>query len=385
MSKENKLLIIIDDVLPLDLSSFRNIELCEYAKKFENIVVLNTSQREINEDNILDIFVKTKIRFFQSNLNDKNFELFLEYINEFDNKVAMITFLNNVFALDGKVLKFLEKYNIKFSFTLYPGGGFFMDNESNKKLKNIFSSPVFYKVIVTQKQTYNYLISNNLCSKKNIKMIYGLVTSPKFLKLKISKSKCYNSNKNNIDICFAAYKYCEKGIDKGYDIFIDVAKELCKRHENLMFHVAGNFDENDIDIQPIQNNLKFHGILNDDDFIKFFYDMDIMLSPTRANILHQGAFDGFPTGASSDAILSGVVLITTDPLENNVYFKNNKDLIIVESNTDEIIDKIESLIVDKKLMKKISFNGYIKANHLYSIKKQMVLRNKIIERMWYLS
>ena len=33
MSKGNKLLIIIDDVLPLDLSSFRNVELCEYAKE----------------------------------------------------------------------------------------------------------------------------------------------------------------------------------------------------------------------------------------------------------------------------------------------------------------------------------------------------------------
>ena len=110
-----------------------------------------------------------------------------------------------------------------------------------------------------------------------------------------------------------------------------------------------------------------------------------MISPTRANILHKGAFDGFPTGASSDAMLSGVVLFTTDPLKNNAYFKDKKDLIIVESNTSEIIDKIESLIVDKKIMKKISFNGYIKANHLYSIKKQMVLRNRIIERMWYLS
>ena len=385
MSKGNKLLIIIDDVLPLDLSSFRNVELCEYAKKYKNIVVLNTSQREINENNILDIFVQKEIKFFQSNLNDNNFKLFKQYISEFDNRMAMITFLNNVFALDGKVLEFLESFNIKFSFTLYPGGGFFMESESNKKLKKIFSSPVFYKVIVTQIQTYNYLISNNLCAKENIKIIYGLVTSRKFLKLKIPKSKWFNSNKNNIDICFAAYKYSEKGIDKGYDIFIDVAIELCKRHGILRFHVAGNFDENDIDVHFLQNSLKFHGILNIDDFIKFFNDMDIMISPTRANILHKGAFDGFPTGASSDAMLSGVVLFTTDPLKNNAYFKDKKDLIIVESNTSEIIDKIESLIVDKKIMKKISFNGYIKANHLYSIKKQMVLRNRIIERMWYLS
>ena len=43
--------------------------------------------------------------------------------------------------------------------------------------------------------------------------------------MSISKS-FYKKTKNTFDICFVAYKYMEKGLDKGYDIFIQVCKNI---------------------------------------------------------------------------------------------------------------------------------------------------------------
>ena len=40
--------------------------------------------------------------------------------------------------------------------------------------------------------------------------------------------------------------------------------------------------------------------------------MDIIISPTRHNVLSEGSFDGFPTGATTEAMINGVVAITTD-------------------------------------------------------------------------
>ena len=379
MLKKNNsdLLIIIDDILPHNLSSFRNVEIKEYIKKYSNIVFINISKAPLNENNFIKEVIDNNIKYFQTDFNDEELENIKNYINTFDKKVAMITFLNNIYGYDGEVLKFLEENNITFSFTLYPGGGFFINDETKEKLKRIFASPKFYKVIVTQKKSLEYLVTNNLCPINNIKFIYGLPISPSMLKLKLKRRE-YNNDA--INICFVAYKYCPEGKDKGYDIFINLVKEF-KNDNHYRFHVVGNFSAEDIDISDIKDKIKFYGILKTEKFIDFYQDKDILISPTRSNILYPGAFDGFPTGASVDAMLNKILLITSDPLDNNIYFKNEKDIIIIDNKVENLKLKVEEVTQNPIKIRIIANQGYKKANNLFSYRKQIISRLKIIEEM----
>ena len=212
-------------------------------------------------------------------------------------------------------LELIEKYGIPFIFTLYPGGGFILnDKESDEKLKKIFKSKYFRKVIVTQKITYNYLLKKAFCKKEDIEFIYGIVTPENVLERKPKDKTYFKKGKDILDICFIAHKYCNKGIDKGYDLFIDVAKVLSKKYSDIRFHVVGGFDENEIDISEIKDRIKFYGIKPTEKLIEMYNNLDIVVSPNRPFKLSKGSFDGFPTGSCTEAMINKVVLMCSDEL-----------------------------------------------------------------------
>ena len=123
------------------------------------------------------------------------------------------------------MLPWLERHNIPFVFTLYPGGGFFpYDTERDQVLKKIFHSPMFRKVIVTVNFTRDYLLEHKLCQSQHIAFILGGFSQLDHADIKPRLS--YNTDKKTFDICFVAYKYTEKGVKKGFDIFIQVACQL---------------------------------------------------------------------------------------------------------------------------------------------------------------
>lgn len=378
----NELLILIDDVFPKDLSSFRNVEFSGYISKFENVLLINISKYSFEEKDFNQISKHKNVQFYQTNFEDGNILKINELLKKYKVKKSSIVFLNNVYGYNGKVLEFLEKNKIKFIFTLYPGGGFFLNDDTTKKLKRIFTSPMFFKVITTQRKTYDYLISNKLCKENQMEYIYGLPTSKSLLNISTYDKRHYGiKGKINLNICFVAFKYSSEGKDKGYDIFIEVAKKLRRQCNDIYFHVVGNFDENDIDVSELDERIAFYGVQPSDWFVNFYKDKDIIISPTRPNILSKGAFDGFPTGASSDAMLNEVLVMATDPLDLNTMYKNNEDLIIINHNEDEIVNKVIELKNNPQKMYKIAKNGYKKANNIYSYKNQIDKRISLIEEM----
>lgn len=380
LSNEKNTLIIFDDIFPSIYSPFRYEEYIEYLQNLENVYIFTTgkSLKAVNENrSILEVIKefeennpRYKGRVFE--LNEKNKKI----LEGLKNKIAILTFLANV----RENMEIIEKYKIPFVFTLYPGGGLVLNDQNcDLELKRICSSKYFRKVIVTQKNVYKYLIRKKICNKRQIEFIYGVVTPSEILKENNTNKRYYKYNKDTLDLCFVAHKYTQKGIDKGYDIFIEVAKKLSEKYSNINYHIIGGFDENDIDVSILKNKIKFYGI-KDSKWLKDFYaNMDIIVSPNRPFKLGKGTFDGFPTGSCTEAMINGVMLLCTDELKLNVKFKNNKDLIIIKPDVNDIRRTIENLYKNPKKITKIAERGKNKAKKIYSKESQIMPRINLIK------
>lgn len=382
LNKQKFSLIIIDDTFPSIRSAFRYEEYINYFKNINFVYALTTgrSLTALGENrNIQEVIQEFEQRLPE--FRDRVFELNLqntEKLQKITNKLSMITFLNSVYDN----LELLEKYEIPFIFTLYPGGGFILnDKESDEKLEKVCSSRYFKKVIVTQQITYNYLIEKGLCKREQIEFIYGVVTPKEILNNKQNHKKYFQKGKDMLDICFVAHKYSEKGIDKGYDLFIEVAKELASKYDKIRFHVIGGFNENDIEVDELGEKIKFYGIQTSEWLCDCYKNMDLIISPNRPFQLSKGSFDGFPTGACTEAMINGVVLLCTDELKQNIKFEDKKDLIIIKPKVSNIIQTIEELYHNPYKIIEIAKQGRNKAKVIYAKESQIKPRIRLIKEV----
>lgn len=381
LNKKNSV-IIFDDIFPSIYSPFRYEEYIEYLKNLDNVYIYTTgkSLKAVSENRSLTEVIKEfeeKYPEYQGKvleLNERNKKI----LEKLENKVAICTFLANI----KQNINLIEEYKIPFIFTLYPGGGFVINDQScDLLLKRICNSKYFKKVIVTQKNVYKYLIDKKICNRKQIEFIYGVVTPAEILNETNKEKKYYKNDKNTLDICFVAHKYMEKGIDKGYDLFIETAKKLNDKYFDICYHVIGGFDENDIDVKELKDKIVFYGI-KDSNWLKNFYkNMDIIISPNRPFKLGKGSFDGFPTGSCTEAMINGVLLLCTDELNLNVKFKDNKDLIIIKPEVSDITAKLEELYHNTEKIIKIANNGKEKTKKIYSKESQIKPRIKLIRKV----
>ncbi len=283
---------------------------------------------------------------------------------------------------------FEMELEIPFVFTLYPGGGFGLNvANSDEMLTRVFSSPCFRKVIVTQKVTYDYLVDNNYCKPEQIKFIFGVVTPLDYINTEYAEKKHFgiDIDKETLDICFVAYKYTKKGVDKGYDIFTEVAHQLCQKHHNIKFHVVGGIDEHDIDVTDLRGKITFYGKRDTEWFNDFYKDKDIILSPNIPKTMYPGSFDGFPTGSCVDAGLRKTAIFCTDELNLNkkVFSEGNefvedKEIVIIPHDAVRITSIIESHYHDPKKLKTISENGSLRLKQLFGFEAQILPRINLL-------
>ncbi len=370
-------IIILDDVFPHPLSAFRLQEYNSYLEYFDKIKIYCNplSFPALKEDKSIKDIIKEY---------EKAYPQFKGKVEKFDfrrilnGKLIYTIFLNNAFFY----IDTIEKYKIPFVFTLYPGGGFELNNElSDNKLKQIFASPYFKKVIVTQKITYNYLVDNNFCKPSEIEEIYGIVTPLDLLEREYNDKMHFGRDKSSLDICFVAHRYTEKGVDKGYDVFIEVAHELTRKYPNINFHVVGSFDEDIIDITQIKDKINFYGTQLSQWFDEFYKDKDLILSPNIPFEMFKGQFDGFPTGCCTDAGLHKVAIFCTDELDMNGQFENGKEIVIIPHDSGKIVEIIEKYYHNPEKLQEIAETGYLKIKEIYNYENQMVSRIKILEEL----
>jgi glycosyltransferase involved in cell wall biosynthesis len=369
-------LLILDDIYPLPISGFRSTEFGRYLDVFENSLVLTTGSALPIVGETRNINSVIAEYYKQHQHHDERIVKY-HYHYRVKARLAYIVFLGNAFGFND----FLTKNSLPFVFTLYPGGGFKLDDEwSDHMLKTVCSSPLFRKVIVTQKNTYDYLLKKNFCAASSIEFIYGVV--PSSSKQNDSRIECKREIKNTkevFNVCFVAHKYMPRGVDKGYDTFVSAAM-LCAAETNVHFHVVGNFDENDINVSAIPC-ISFYGQQKKEFFEDFYKKMDVIVAPSVPFISGAGAFDGFPTGCCVDAGLQGVVAICSDVLGQNIHFTDERDIVLVNNDAREIADKITYYKDNREDLVELSTASQLKFKALFDIESQMAPRIQLIKQL----
>ena len=366
-------LLIIDDLFPQKKQyGFRNTEFLYYLNKTnKNIKILNNNSCPPNYlGKTFTDYYEDLIEFTKKYPNLKENILYLNENKRYEAKLIYVVFESLAYYN----LEFFEKNKIPFIFTLYPGGMFAInDKESDLRKKQIFKSPMFKKVIVTQQYTKKYLLEKKLCPTNKIE--YIPLGFSQIKKTEVKNKKYFKKNKDTFDICFVAFNYTKNGYYKGYDLLIETAKKISQKHENIKFHIVGNWNEKEIQFP----NIKFYGIKTPDFFPNFYASMDIFISLSRTS--ENGAFDGFPLGV--DASFCGVALFASDELKQNTLYKNNKDIVIVDLSVEYIINKIEYYYNNLDKLYEISKNGQKitqkYTNTKYQCESRIKIFNKIIE------
>jgi glycosyltransferase involved in cell wall biosynthesis len=284
-------------------------------------------------------------------------------------------FINNAFQF----IEQFEQANLPFAFTLYPGGGFALDIAScEAKLRRVLTSPCFRKVIVTQKISHEYLLSKGWCAPSQIEFVYGCVIPATNQPEQTLAKRHYQQDKSTFDICFAAHKYMPRGVDKGYDIFIEAARALAKVHPDFRFHVVGSFNEQDIDVRELSDRLQFYGVQTTDFFTGFYPEMDMILSPNIPFTVGPGCFDGFPTGACMEAGVAGVAVFCTDSLQQNFVFREGEEIVIIPHDAQIICEQIEHYRRDYDALYRLSRKGQEAFRRVFGLEAQMAPRVRLL-------
>ena len=358
-------LLIVDDFFPNVLSGFRVAEFNHYLRVFPGLKIVCTNGLFNEYSDVYGDFYPDlvgRLEFYSSASFDYA-------------KTVYCIFLNNAYYF----LPELERRRIPFSFTLYPGGGFELnDDVASRKLSRVLASPMLCSVIATQPITLDVL--RRLRCRADLVYIPGGVVNPTYLALPDRASP--PSHVREIRICFAAYKYEERGISKGYPEFLAAAALIAGRHANVIFNVIGNFSEHDVVPDPVlKDRLSFLGPLQTMALQECFLRQDIMVAPSRRHAVTGTAFDGFPTGTCVEAALCGVALICSDELDQNRYYKDGEDIFICKPEIEEITGCIEMLLLDPSLLLNMQRKVRSKTRTLYGAGSQLLPRSQVLRKL----
>jgi glycosyltransferase involved in cell wall biosynthesis len=377
VGEQKRKLTILDDVFPHLLSAFRIAEYNAYLEEWKDAAVFSTAS---------SFPALRETRTFREVLDEytSRYPQYKGRVHGFDAKsdledsLVYTMFLHNAdFFLDA-----IHAYNVPFVFTLYPGGRFQLNDEaSDEKLRRVCSSPNLQKVIATQKVVNEYLLEKKFCEPEKIEFVYGGVYPASLLATHGVAKSYYKEDKDTFDVCFVAYKYMERGADKGYDVFVEAANLLAKEHEDISFHVVGPFDETDVDIGGLESRITFYGTRLTEFFPSFYSQMDAIISPNAPFLLAPGAFDIFPLGSCIEAGSCGVAVFCTDPLEQNVAFKDGEEIVIVPRDAGAISDKVGWYHDHPEALRELSEKGREAFRRMFDMEAQMKPRLRILSEL----
>ena len=263
-----------------------------------------------------------------------------------------LIFLNNIW----RYVDAIERSGKPFAFTLYPGGGFQIDDAvSDTKLDRVCTSPLLGQIIVPQPIIRDYLLNRHPGLKSKMRYILGGMI-PR-MAFSAPRRKHFGIDKETLDIAFVANRYTPRGEDKGYDLFVETAHALDREGVQATYHVVGPWDPSIVPLKELSAHFVFHGFATTAQLRELAKIFDLILSPNRPNVLAKGAFDGFPTGSCVEVGLQEAAIFCTDILNLNPGFRDGVDIVIVEPSVDDILRRLLPMIRAPRELAKIGANG----------------------------
>lgn len=298
-----------------------------------------------------------------------------------DADFVYLNFLNNAVQF----LPDLEQRGIPFLLTLYPGGGLGLhEAESDAKLLRVLSSPLLRGIITTQPITRSYVQAfahQHGLPKPALDHIPGGVIHPLYFSGTSLPSRVYyGQDKPVCDIAFVAEKYMPLGANKGYPEFIEAALALADVPA-LRFHVVGSFTPADIDASSLGTRIRWYGTLESSQLRQLLSTIDLIVSPNRPFTLHPGNFDGFPTGGCVEAALTGVAVMATDELGQNVSYRDGEDILLIKPNPIEIAQRIRALVATPERLAQIAQKGQQLTRQLFAPEVQIGRRMAVLRKV----
>jgi glycosyltransferase involved in cell wall biosynthesis len=292
-----------------------------------------------------------------------------------DCSLLYCVFLTNAY----RVLPLVERRGLPMVFTLYPGGGFELHNRTTDlMLSRVGRSDRLVKMIVTQRTTLDYVLDGGFVPPEKIELIWGLPVGPGSDSTPGPVTRRWPRDKPTFDICFVANKYMPRGVDKGYDTFVEVARRLTERDSSFRFHVVGDFGHEDVELGELTERITFYGTQPGHLLSGFFARMDVILSPNVRFCLHLGGMDGFPTGCCTEAALNGVAVLCTDPFGENIgeehRFVPDEEICIIDTDPRAIVDRVMALHADPERLHRLARQGQARCRDLYGVERQLLPR-----------
>lgn len=359
-------LSIVDDYFPNLVTGFRVAEFNWYLEHLDCVVYSTNPDFERLWAEYAAVYphLANRVRPYDAN-------------RAADCALLYCVFLSNAYAL----LPLAEARGVPMIFTLYPGGGFeLFQRPSDLMLSRLTHSPQVRRIILNQHVTRDYLLDGGFARPEQLALIWGVPTQT--AATSDVPRRRWPDEKATLDVCFAAMKYMPGGIDKGYDTFVSVARRLAALAPAFRFHVAGSCGPEDADLGDLGARVTFHGVQPAHRLSQFFSGMDLMISPNVRFQLRSGAFDGFPTGTCTEAALSGVAVVCTDPFDENGHglFVPGEDICIVDADADAIVERVMALYAEPERLHRLAQRGQRRSREIYGINGQLAPRLALLNQ-----
>lgn len=224
------------------------------------------------------------------------------------------------------------------------------------------------KIIAVSKDTKQDLIKGGVNRDRILDIYIGIDTdffSPLSNKEAMEEKKKMHISKNNFIVGFLGSITKEKGIKD----FIDISRNILKKNRHIKFLVIGdgplyNLAVKKIKEFKIEKNYFFTGFT--DNVRNYLGIIDILFFPTKH---HEGL-----SMAIIESLSMGLTIITNDIGGNRELIKNEINGFLYNSSinkNNQIVDKILSLLSNKKLREKIRINSRNYAKRNFNIKKNL--------------
>ncbi len=366
--RRNRRLVILDDYFPNRATGFRVAEYNALLELVPDLVLLSA-----NPD-----FAACHAEY------GAHYPEFANRIARFEGAIpsrcgfVYMNFLNNAILF----LDLLEAHRVPFLVTLYPGGGFGLDEKtSDAKLHRVLRSPLLRGVITTLPIIHRY-VESRLPPGTMIKHIPGVVVNPLYFGDACAASRPYfGDGKETLDVCFVAEKYMPSGVNKGYPEYLAAAHLLTGIDRRLRWHVIGNFSPADGDVQALGDRIRFWGRLPTAQLRDALRGMDAIVSPNQPFKLHAGNLDGFPTGCCVEASLCGVAMVVSDVLEQNPGYVDGRDILLTAPAPDAIAAQIAGLLADSARVATVGKCGQQVTRRLYAPELQIGNRHALLKQL----